>query len=252
VGNAYVCRSITGAIVRRQPFGGWKRSCFGPGAKAGGPNYVAQFSRWHDTGLPSRRAELSAAVEQRLGKLRQALPAELDSLTAAAGSDAWWWQEEFGRAHDPTSLYCESNQFRYRPVSRVVVRAAAGMSDRDLARVLLGAAAAGVAAEVSLAEGRAWLGGIEGVKVTVEDQVALCRRIAEWPRAWDWVLRAPAAPPELWQAAVAAGVRLVDHPVVLNGRIELLPLLREQAVSETLHRLGNVLPKPAEVRAAMD
>jgi RHH-type transcriptional regulator, proline utilization regulon repressor / proline dehydrogenase / delta 1-pyrroline-5-carboxylate dehydrogenase len=44
VGNAYINRPITGAIVRRQPFGGWKRSCFGPGAKAGGPNYVAQFN----------------------------------------------------------------------------------------------------------------------------------------------------------------------------------------------------------------
>ncbi len=37
VGNAYVNRSITGAIVQRQPFGGWKRSSVGPGAKAGGP-----------------------------------------------------------------------------------------------------------------------------------------------------------------------------------------------------------------------
>ena len=35
VGNAYVNRHITGAIVQRQPFGGWKRSSVGPGAKAG-------------------------------------------------------------------------------------------------------------------------------------------------------------------------------------------------------------------------
>ncbi|HQD21843.1 MAG TPA: bifunctional proline dehydrogenase/L-glutamate gamma-semialdehyde dehydrogenase, partial [Arachnia sp.] len=39
-GNLYVNRSITGAIVRRQPFGGWKRSAVGPGAKAGGPDYL--------------------------------------------------------------------------------------------------------------------------------------------------------------------------------------------------------------------
>ena len=37
VGNAYVNRHITGAIVQRQPFGGWKDSAVGPGAKAGGP-----------------------------------------------------------------------------------------------------------------------------------------------------------------------------------------------------------------------
>ena len=42
VGNAYVNRGITGAIVERQSFGGWKDSAIGSGAKAGGPNYVAQ------------------------------------------------------------------------------------------------------------------------------------------------------------------------------------------------------------------
>jgi RHH-type proline utilization regulon transcriptional repressor/proline dehydrogenase/delta 1-pyrroline-5-carboxylate dehydrogenase len=29
--------------VLRQPFGGMGKSCIGPGMKAGGPNYVAQF-----------------------------------------------------------------------------------------------------------------------------------------------------------------------------------------------------------------
>ena len=46
VGNAYVNRGTTGAIVRRQPFGGWKRSTVGPTAKAGGPNYVLTLGRW--------------------------------------------------------------------------------------------------------------------------------------------------------------------------------------------------------------
>ena len=37
-GNLYINRGITGAIVSRQPFGGMKRSAFGGGIKAGGPN----------------------------------------------------------------------------------------------------------------------------------------------------------------------------------------------------------------------
>src|SRR6266851_2209789 len=44
-GTLYVNRHITGAIVGRQPFGGWKASSVGPGAKAGGPNYVLQLCR---------------------------------------------------------------------------------------------------------------------------------------------------------------------------------------------------------------
>lgn len=40
-GNIYVNRGITGAIVGRQPFGGFKMS--GIGSKAGGPDYIKQF-----------------------------------------------------------------------------------------------------------------------------------------------------------------------------------------------------------------
>ncbi len=41
VGNLYINRNITGAIVSRQPFGGFKLS--GVGSKAGGPDYLVQF-----------------------------------------------------------------------------------------------------------------------------------------------------------------------------------------------------------------
>ncbi len=41
VGNLYINRTITGAIVAQQPFGGFKLS--GVGSKAGGPDYLLQF-----------------------------------------------------------------------------------------------------------------------------------------------------------------------------------------------------------------
>ncbi|MBD2168851.1 L-glutamate gamma-semialdehyde dehydrogenase [Calothrix membranacea FACHB-236] len=41
VGNLYINRTITGAIVARQPFGGFNLS--GVGSKAGGPDYLLQF-----------------------------------------------------------------------------------------------------------------------------------------------------------------------------------------------------------------
>ena len=41
VGNLYINRSITGALVSRQPFGGFRMS--GVGSKAGGPSYLSQF-----------------------------------------------------------------------------------------------------------------------------------------------------------------------------------------------------------------
>lgn len=41
VGNLYINQKITGALVHRQPFGGYKMS--GVGSKAGGPDYLMQF-----------------------------------------------------------------------------------------------------------------------------------------------------------------------------------------------------------------
>ncbi len=45
VGNLYVNRAITGAMVGRQPFGGNRLS--GTGVKAGGPGYLLQFLDSH-------------------------------------------------------------------------------------------------------------------------------------------------------------------------------------------------------------
>ena len=97
VGNAYINRPITGAIVQRQPFGGWKRSCFGPGAKAGGPNYVALFCRFEDEKPVSHR--------KHCGELRRSVE---DALLPASTI--------------PSGLRCESNVFRYRPCRGVVLR----------------------------------------------------------------------------------------------------------------------------------
>jgi RHH-type proline utilization regulon transcriptional repressor/proline dehydrogenase/delta 1-pyrroline-5-carboxylate dehydrogenase len=40
-GNLYLNREITGALVQRHPFGGYRMS--GIGSKAGGPDYLLQF-----------------------------------------------------------------------------------------------------------------------------------------------------------------------------------------------------------------
>ncbi len=90
-GNLYINRAITGAIVQRQPFGGWKKSCIGPGAKAGGPNYVMSFCRLSDVGDGA------------------------DDYAAA-------WAEHFSVEHDPSALRCESNVFRYRACRGVILR----------------------------------------------------------------------------------------------------------------------------------
>ena len=97
-GNLYVNRGITGAVVQRQPFGGWRRSTVGPGTKAGGPSYLLQLSRIAD------RDDADRSLDDVVASYREA------------------WRREFAVDHDPSGLASESNVLRYRPVGRVVVR----------------------------------------------------------------------------------------------------------------------------------
>ena len=101
-GNLYINRGITGAIVRRQSFGGWKRSAIGAGTKAGGPSYLYGLGDWVDAPVHSSDAPraprhiaaglLNAAEESGVAG------EDLDWLRAALGTDADAWDAEFGVA----------------------------------------------------------------------------------------------------------------------------------------------------------
>ena len=238
VGNAYINRPITGAIVQRQPFGGWKRSYFGPGAKAGGPNYVPQFGTWINQALPEKSAP---AAFPMLSKLKKALPEEAEALEKLAQSDAYWETEEFEIEHDPTGLRCEANIFRYRPFDHAWIRIGDEITDRDAARMVLAAEAAGMPYELTSQSQRAWFADL-GLKVTIETDEECAKRFTERPRVAE-LLRAPDASPVLKREANLAGMRVARGPVVWDGRWEMPAWYREQAVTETLHRYGNLLPK---------
>jgi RHH-type transcriptional regulator, proline utilization regulon repressor / proline dehydrogenase / delta 1-pyrroline-5-carboxylate dehydrogenase len=244
VGNAYINRPITGAIVRRQPFGGWKRSCFGPGAKAGGPNYVAQFGTWENTAAPALRVPPTGTAADLLEQLRKLLPDHADTLTAAAENDAYWNKHEFSIEHDPTAMRCESNHFRYRRFKHALIRATAAISDVELARLLLAAAAIGTPFSLSLEAPRPWLAAL-GIEPVTEDDSTLAARFPHIA-AGIGLVRAPKGDSGFKQAVIAAGQRWADGPVIWNARIEWPAWLREQSVSQTLHRYGNLIPPPGK------
>ncbi|WP_127126775.1 bifunctional proline dehydrogenase/L-glutamate gamma-semialdehyde dehydrogenase [Georgenia sp. SYP-B2076] len=258
VGNAYVNRHITGAIVQRQPFGGWKDSVVGPGAKAGGPNYVAQLGRWSADGVPRGQAEPIPAVRHALADLTGLVTSQADRswLRAAVASDAAAWTAELGREVDATGLRAEENTFRYRPLPELTVRAGAGASAVELVRVLLAAELAGTPARVSLdpdlsaelkaldATGepaRAGLRRLTSVVDAVEGADQLVARV----RAGDVTgrLRVIGDEARVLPGALAdAGVTVLAQPVLATGRRELLTVLREQALSRTRHRFGHLPP----------
>ncbi|MCB0145412.1 MAG: aldehyde dehydrogenase family protein, partial [Caldilineaceae bacterium] len=225
VGNAYVNRATTGAIVRRQPFGGWKRSAFGSGAKAGGPNYVLSLGRWRD------RADDLAAAEV---------------LRRSRASYQQAWAEHFHQEHDPSQVLGESNILRYRPIRAMVVRAESTTPPHKLRQVEMAAAICGVPLSISLPVGQEIPMGLSGgatiTTIVQENESELAQRIHTFER-----LRHLGAPTdELLTTAHAAHVPVIHEPVTTSGRLELRYYLREQAVSETRHRYGNVIKRDTE------
>ncbi len=212
VGNAYVNRGITGAIVRRQPFGGWKASSVGPGAKAGGPDYVAQLGRWQDAPSPGGLDSSPSAW-----------------LEAARADDALVWASELSLGSDPSGLAVEENTFRYRPVPHLWIRAGADAAPAELARVRSAAATVGTAVTLS--------------EAGQESDEAFVERVRDGRVTGR--LRAVGHTSGLRAAAAAAvgSVTLLDGPVLRSARRELLGVLREQAVSRTRHRLGHLPPR---------
>jgi RHH-type proline utilization regulon transcriptional repressor/proline dehydrogenase/delta 1-pyrroline-5-carboxylate dehydrogenase len=205
VGNAYVNRRITGAIVGRQPFGGWKGSSVGPGAKAGGPHYVGSLGHWHRESA-------------------------LDVATVAADATVRW--RELSAGVDPTGLRAEQNLFRLRRIpGTIVVRAGSDVRDTDLALALAVARVVGADAESSSPD---------------ESDDDFLVRVATHPPTKVRLLGAH--DDHVLRALHRAGVWVDTTPVVADGALELLRWTREQSVSRTLHRHGNVVSSAAPYR----
>ena len=213
VGNAYVNRHLTGAIVGRQPFGGWKASVVGPGAKAGGPNYVTQLGTWSD----------APEVPQD----------DAGWLAWATADDERCWAGELGVERELAGLGVETNLLRYRPVPLLTVRVGADARDREVTRVLSAAERAGVPVTVSAA----WVETDDefAARVRSGDVTGRVRLIGSADG-----LRAAAR-------TRTGEVTVIDGPVLAAGRRELLTVLREQAISRTAHRFGHVSPGEAAV-----
>lgn len=206
-GNLYINRHITGAIVRRQPFGGWKRSSIGPGAKSGGPNYVASLGAWSAVKHGCSPEAFGVAVGR-------AIRADL-------------------APSDRSGLLAESNVLRYRPIPHVLLRAGSATPEDEIAMAVAAAEAAGVRLEVSLPEPSPATS-----HATVEDDQTLAKRLQAG--SYDKIRVLGEADDNLRLAAIDAGIWLDANPVVAHPTLEALRWLREQSVSQTMHRHGNL------------
>ena len=247
-GNLYVNRGITGAIVQRQPFGGWKRSSVGPSTKAGGPNYILSLTNWK-----SSRSTASAEIRNKsvnellaIAQLTDFSDTEMESLVRAAKSDQAALTETFSNATDPSNLDSERNVLRYRR-SDCMLRIQDTAGSQETMRAL----------SVALILGNLDVSAFEldknvmsllkksGLRVAIEDQDTFERRLAASPRRVRLVGGEPIVDAD--SAFSNCDVAVYSHELTESGRIELLPFFKEQSVTVTGHRFGTPVQFVAEL-----
>ena len=261
-GNLYVNRGITGAIVRRQPFGGWKRSAIGSTTKAGGPSYLLglgdiESDRGATAVVEATNAEtLAPSVLALSGAAARHLSEdEAVELTRAIRADAAAWACDYGVNRDVTGMACERNVLRYRPTP-VLVRAGSGTPLVDTVRVLAAGLLAGGPIGLSVADTlpQPVLELLESldIEVTVEDTSSWESRLSMVANSGGLGMRVRVLGPreesseDRWERASRASggspdVALYTGAVTPCPHAELLPFLREQAVAITNHRFGTPL-----------
>ncbi|MCH5227473.1 MAG: bifunctional proline dehydrogenase/L-glutamate gamma-semialdehyde dehydrogenase [Muribaculaceae bacterium] len=214
-GNLYINRGITGAIVNRQPFGGMKLSAFGPGLKAGGPNYCAQFMEISD---------------------------KSDSHTDYKKSYAEWYEKEFKHARNlQPMIRGEQNVFRYLPLDNgMVLRLFGDENPEHVEMVKLAASIVGTPLTISAEPGNPLMKELKG-NIKTEDLEEFCKSIKDYDRVR---VISKNVPDQVFDAAVACDKYIAQGLPVKNGRIELINYIQEQSIANEYHRYGSQIEIP--------
>lgn len=252
-GNCYINRGTTGAIVQRQAFGGTKASCFGPGSKAGGPNYLQQFMDIQQTGVPEHKHSINDFVNN-LGNALDVLQLSQDEMGSyfAAISSYAYWMNRGRQPEDKSRIIGQDNFFSYDIRKHLWVRINEDAPAIDFMRVFACAMTAGVSLTVSWAsppKGINWRLLLPTSSIVEESEESFVKSIREGTVTRVRYLGKPC------KAALHEAAQndcYIDHaPVVSNGRIELLHYVREISTSCDYHRYGNLGTREGEQRTPL-
>lgn len=253
-GNCYINRTITGAIVRRQPFGGCKASSFGHGSKAGGPNYVAQFAIPKQVSLPQEKHPVNEATNSLSLFIEKIslTPEELGTWYASIGNYAYW-AKRFSHDHDPSKIIGQDNLFRYVPQKGICFRVQDEDKALDVLRICAAALSCGTRLEVSWTRERTaakindqWPHVMPSFRFVQETEDQFNQRVNKG--TFKRVRLLSHAKDPLKSVASESFTFLDEAPVLANGRFELLHYLREVAFSIDYHRYGNLGLREGEHR----
>ncbi len=261
-GNLYINRPTTGAVVLRQPFGGVGSSAYGPGVKAGGPNYVIPLMAIQDSkrevtatsdDLPDLLSVFCATLSRCVSEERLERNT-FDAVSAAVASQRLVARDEFLAGHDHVQLLGQHNIRRYEPVRQARIRF--GETD-SLMDVLIAASAAlsvggipTISIDPSVSDASSDVideivdslpGAIEIVDETDADLAESIRQgFVDRLR----VMSSESRSAVINEVCAEMFVSVTDEPVVSDGYVECLRYVNEQSVSFDYHRYGNLGRRP--------
>ncbi|WDE98519.1 proline dehydrogenase family protein [Lentisphaera profundi] len=242
VGNTYICRGITGAMVERQAFGGYKNSSFGRGFKAGGPNYLLQFCQIHEQLEHEHKCMAVHALGESLQEFLS--KKELDFWSRSIASYQEAYEDEFSQNHDQQGIAGQANIFRYRKLKVMHLALQSSDSILEVCQVLSAAQVAGVANLRVFAKStdieRLNLQSLIKIftfelNILDEDDFSQALKVSPMGR-----IRLIHQAPEAWlREAAERFIPLQACPVYSTGRLELLHYFHSQSLSIDYHRYGN-------------
>ena len=251
-GNCYINRSITGAVVRRQPFGGCKNSSFGHGSKAGGPNYLTQFMRAKQVGIPKEKFPVNDFVNN-LSRILEDIELSAEELGIWYASIANYAHasKHFKKKYDPSKIVGEDNYFKYVKQQKMYLRIGPDDKPLDYLRCFAAALTCGTPLQVSWETKKGmkkinWQTLLPIFNLTYEAEDAFMERVKNENIKRIRLVSSPSE--ELKNLASELGCYLDTDPVLANGRIELLHYLREVSLSVAYHRYGNLGIREGEIR----
>jgi len=250
-GNLYINRMTTGAIVRRQPFGGMRKSSIGSGRKAGGFNYLTQFCN-----ISTSRSKTSKIKSNELlEKYKQELKVDaLERILNICANFVYWVDKEFSKEHDYSNIRGESNHIRYLGVKSVLLRVDESTHLQEIICSIFAIRLIGATLHLSLPKEsksttfttlldiQSTLFKEEELFYENEEELILSIKNHERIR---FLTHEPISK-DIYKSLSDDATYLSTEIFVFNGRLEMLHYYVEQSISDSYHRYGNLGERKSE------
>ncbi len=257
-GNLYINRGTTGAIVLRQPFGGMGKSAVGAGRKVGIFNYITQFVDFKEKTNPEiKRAyqtDLTNFITACKDKYTQQRD-EFEKLDIALQSYYHSHKTEFSQEKDYCNIRGEDNLFRYLPLDNVLIRVSKDDSIFEALSRILAARVSNVHFKVSVDENNKTVCELLQNASTlftnrdsfvVQSEEEMLRNVSKYDRVIFSDISKVSS--DVFNEALKTLTFVVRQKPMMEGRLELLNYFKEQSISHSYHRYGNIAARELGIK----